>query len=172
MRQKAYAVALCGLLAAMGVAVMMAAGLIPILTYCSPMAASLFLLPVLREFGRGRAWMTWAATAALAAILCADREAAFFYIFLGYYPIVKPAYDRLGRVGWAVKLLHFAACIAAMYGLILYVLRLDIELTGTGFMLLLCVALVAVMLIFDVTLGRMTLLYDRRIRPVLFRRMR
>ena len=169
MRQKAYAVALCGLFAAMGVAVMMAAGLIPVLTYCSPMAASLFLIPVQREFGRGRAWMTWAATAALAAILCADREAAFFYIFLGCYPIVKPAYDRLGRVGWAVKLLHFAACIAAMYGLILYVLRLDIELTGTGFMLLLCVALVAVMLVFDVTLGRMTLLYDRRIRPVLFK---
>ena len=172
MRQKAYAVALCGLFAAMGVAVMMAAGLIPVLTYCSPMAASLFLLPVQREFGRGRAWMTWAATAALAAILCADREAAFFYIFLGCYPIVKPAYDRLGRVGWAVKLLHFAVCIAVMYGLILCVFRLDVEITGTGFTLLLCAALVAVMLVFDVTLGRMTLLYERRIRPVLFKRMR
>ena len=88
---------------------MMAAGLIPVLTYCSPLIASLFLIPILREFGKGRAWMTWAVTAALSAILCADKEAAFFYIFLGFYPILKPSFDKLGKPGWIAKLLYFAA---------------------------------------------------------------
>ena len=126
----AVSVAFCGVLAALGTAVMMAAGLIPVLTYCSPLVASLFLIPVLREFGKGRAWMTWAVTAVLSGILCADKEAAFFYIFLGYYPVLKPAFDRLGKAGWAFKLLLFAAALAAMYGLILFVLGMDIEIGG------------------------------------------
>ena len=146
---------------------MMAAGLIPVLTYCSPLIASLFLIPILREFGKGRAWMTWAVTAALSAILCADKEAAFFYIFLGFYPILKPSFDRLGKPGWIVKLLYFAAALAAMYGLILFVLRLDVEIEGTGFMVALYIALAAVMLLFDFVLQRLTFLYDARIRKYL-----
>ena len=163
----AYTVALCALFAALGAAVMMAAGLIPVLTYCSPLIASLFLIPILREFGKGRAWMTWAVTAALSAILCADKEAAFFYIFLGYYPILKPAFDKLGRVGWIAKLLYFAAALAVMYSLILFVLRLDIEIEGVGFMIALYAALAVVMLLFDYVLRRIVLLYDARIRKYL-----
>ena len=148
---------------------MMAAGLIPVLTYCSPLIASLFLIPILREFGKGRAWMTWAVTAALSGILCADKEAAFFYIFLSFYPILKPSFDKLGKLGWIAKLLYFASALAVMYGLILYVFGLDIEIEGTGFMVALYIALVAVMLLFDFVLKRMTLIYDRRIRPVIFK---
>ena len=170
--RSAYTVALCALFAALGVAVMMAAGLIPILTYCSPLIASLFLIPILREFGKGQAWMTWGVTAALSGILCADKEAAFFYIFLGCYPILKPYFDKLGKPGWLAKLLYFAAALAAMYGLILFVFGLDIEIEGTGFMVALYIALVAVMLLFDFVLKRMTLLYERRIRPVIFKNMR
>ena len=165
--RSAYTVALCALFAALGAAVMMAAGLIPVLTYCSPLIASLFLIPILREFGKGRAWMTWAVTAALSAILCADKEAAFFYIFLGFYPILKPSFDRLGKPGWIVKLLYFAAALAAMYGLILFVLRLDVEIEGTGFMVALYITLAAVMLLFDFVLQRLTFLYDVRIRKYL-----
>ena len=167
MMKPAYSVALCGLIAALGVAVMLAAGIIPVLTYCSPLIASLFLIPILREFGKGRAWMTWIVTAVLAGILCADKKAAFFYFFLGCYPILKPAFDKLGRAGWIAKLLYFAAALAVMYGLILFVLRLDIELEGTGFMIALYAALIAVMLLFDFVLQRITFLYDARIRKYL-----
>lgn len=165
----AYTVALCALLSALGAAVMLAAGLIPVLTYCSPLIASLFLIPVLREFGKGRAWMTWAVTAVLSGILCADKEAVFFYFFLGYYPILKPAFDKLGKAGWLVKLLYFAAALAVMYGLILFVLGLDIDIEGPGFMAALYIALTAIMLLFDFVLRRMTLLYERRIRSRLIR---
>jgi len=172
MRDTAYSVALCGLFAALGAAVMLAAGLIPILTYCLPLAASLFLIPVLYEFGKGRAWMTWIVTAALAAILCGDKEAAFFYAFLGYYPIVKPTFDKLGRVGFAVKLLFFAAVVTGMYALIVFVLGLDVEIERNGFLAALCAALTAVMLLFDYALRRMFLLYVKRIRPAVFKKPR
>ena len=172
-RENAHAAALCALLAALGTAVMLAAGLIPVLTYCSPLIASLFLIPVHREYGKGRAWMTWAATALLSGILCADKEAAFFYVFLGFYPILKPSFDRAGRFGgFAAKLLFFAAALLAMYSLILFVLGLDIALEGKRSILALCFALAAVMLVFDLVLRRMTLLYERRIRKVFFKRNR
>lgn len=172
MRGNAFTIALCSLLAALGVSVMLAAGLIPILTYCSPLIASLFLIPVLLELGKGRAWMTWAVTALLAGILCGDKEAAFFYIFLGYYPIVKPVFDKLGRRGWAAKLLYFAASVAVMYGLILFVLGMDVEIGGQGLLAAICLALVAVMLLFDLVLRRLFFLYEKRIRSVLFRSAR
>lgn len=169
-RESTYAIALCALLAALGVAVMLAAGLIPILTYCSPLMASLFLIPVLREFGKGRAWITWALTALLSGILCADKEAAFFYIFLGNYPILKASFDRVGRFcGLTVKLVYFAVALLAMYSLILFVLGMDIEVEGKKFMLWLYLALVSVMLIFDVVLRKMTALYERRVRTQFFK---
>ena len=166
---KAYRIALSSLIAALGTAVMLASGLVPILTYCSPLIASLFLIPLLAEFGAGGAWMTWAVTAALSLLLCTDKEAAFFYLFLGFYPILKPRFDRFGRLGILWKLLFFAAALAAMYGLILFVLGMDAGITGTGLMAAFYLALTAVMLLFDFVIRRMTLLYFRRLRPVLFR---
>ena len=56
-----------------------------------------------------------------------------------------------------------------MYGLILFVFGLNIEIEGTGFIIALYVALVAVMLLFDFVLRRMTLLYERRLRKLLFK---
>ncbi len=59
-----------------------------------------------------------------------------------------------------------------MYGLILFVFGLDIEIDGTSFMIVLYISLVAVMLLFDFVLRRIALLYERRIRSVVFRNMR
>ena len=72
-KSSSYRLAFCALLAALGTAFMLSGNLIPVLTYVSPMFASLTLIPVLREFGKKYAWMTWAVTAALAMMLCADR---------------------------------------------------------------------------------------------------
>jgi hypothetical protein len=166
---KAYRVALCSLIAALGTAVMLASGLVPILTYCSPLLASLFLIPLLAEFGAGGAWMAWGVTAVLALLLCTDKEAAFFYVFLGFYPILKPGFERFGRLGVLWKLLFFAAALAAMYGLILFVFRMDVGIVGRGWMAALYLVLTAVMLLFDFVIDRMSLLYERRLRPALFR---
>ena len=99
MRQKNHAMAfrlsLSSLMAALGTVLMLSSNLIPVLTYVAPMLASLTLIPILTEFGKKYAWMTWGVTALLALLLCADREAAFFYLFIGWYPILKPILDRI-----------------------------------------------------------------------------
>ena len=96
-------VAFCALMAALGTALMTTGGLIPIATYCSPLLAGILLLPVLYEFGRREGWMVWAVTAALSLILSPDKEAGSMYLFLGWYPILKPAFDRIRPrlLGWA-----------------------------------------------------------------------
>ena len=70
-----YEIAICALMAALAIVFMLLSSLIPVLTYVSPMLASLTLIPVLYEFGKKYAWMTWGVTTALALMLCADREA-------------------------------------------------------------------------------------------------
>ena len=73
----------------------------------------------------------------------------------------------------AVKLLFFTAALGAMYALLLWVLQLDTlteELGGAAqwMALLFFAALVAVMMLFDVALGRLRLVWLYRLRPRLF----
>ena len=165
-------IALCAVMAALGAAVMLSGGLIPILTYCSPLAAGLLLIPVIHEYGSGRAWMTWGVTAVLSLLLCADKEAAFFYLFLGYYPILKRDLDRIPTttVRLSVKLLLFAAVLALMYGLLYFILGLDsvvdeANAAGIALNLAVYIGLVAAMMIFDRAVRNITELYVRRLRP-------
>ena len=170
-KSPAYRLAFCALLAALGTAFMLSSNLIPVLTYVSPMFASLTLIPVLREFGKKYAWMTWAVTAALALMLCADREAAFFYLFIGYYPIIKPDLDRIrsrpARI--LVKLAVFTAAIALMVLSLLFVVGLNDIREALSWNIAFYTMMIAVMFLFDRTFASMTILYEKRLRPVLMR---
>ena len=55
----AFRLSLSALMAALGTVLMLSSNLIPVLTYVAPMLASLTLIPILTEFGKKYAWMTW-----------------------------------------------------------------------------------------------------------------
>jgi len=173
MRNKtsAYRLSLCALMAALGTAFMLCSNLIPILTYVSPLLASLTLIPVLYEFGKKYAWMTWAVTAALALILCADREAAFFYLFIGYYPIIKPDLDRIKNraARTAAKLAVFAAAITVMVLGLTFLLGVSDIREEFWLNVIFYVLMVVVMLLFDRACGVMAVLYEKRLRRMLVR---
>ena len=170
--RQSYTIAFCALMAALGTALMTTGGLIPVATYCSPLLAGILLLPVLYEFGKREGWMVWAVTAALSLVLSPDKEAGSMYLFLGWYPILKPAFDRLqpGVLRFLVKLALFALAFTAMYALLLYVFQLEqvvADLGELGFWMNLGLnaLLVVVMLLYDFILGRLWLLYRYRLRP-------
>jgi len=165
-------IAFCGVITAFGTLLMLTGGLIPVLTYCSPLAAGLLLLPVLFEFGTAPALLVWLATALVTLAIGADKEAAFFYIFLGWYPVAKPYLDRIRKkpLRIVVKLLLFSVLVAAMYWLLLAVFRLgtvvaDFGEFSTTLLIVFCALLAAVMLIYDVLLARMAVVYVRKLRP-------
>ena len=171
-KRPAYTVAFCSLMAALGTVLMLTGGLVPVMTYCSPLLAGVLLIPVLREHGIKWAWLVWLVTAALSMILSADKEAAFFYLFLGYYPILKLYLDRVKPKPLALllKLVFFALAVGAMYALIYFVFQLDVGLEeleelGKFAGIVFFVMLVVCMLIYDYALRNLAILYEYRLRP-------
>ncbi len=173
-RRQSARMAYCSMAAALSVALMLLGGLIPIATYAVPMLCGLALLPVLLEFGKRSAWLTWAAAALLSLILGLDKEASFFYLFIGYYPIVKWNLDRIRpkALRVAAKLALFAGSLAAMYALLALIFPLGDYLKefgemGAAMTAAFAALYAAVMLLYDRLLFPMSMIYMGRIRPKL-----
>ena len=124
MRNEAKYMALGGVTAALAITVMSLGTLIPLATYVCPMLCMLLLQAVLGLCGSRTAWAWYGAVAILSALLCPDKEAAAVFVFLGYYPIVKPRLDQ-SPFRWLYKLLLFNAATALIYSLLIFVLGMD-----------------------------------------------
>lgn len=167
-RARSRRMALCGALAALAVVLLSLGSVIPLATFAAPMLAMVCLLPALLEYGAGTALLLYAGTAPLALLLCADKELALFYAFLGWYPALRPRLARLPRpLRAAAKTGLFALALAAMYALALYVLRLEAvaaefsQYTAPMSAGLLALG-VGVCLAFDRALDVLTALYRKR----------
>lgn len=160
--------ALCGLLTALSAAFLAAGSLLPLATAACPMLAMLCLLPVLLDYGPKYALLVYAAVSVLALILCADKELALFYAFLGWYPALRPKLARLPRLlRIPVKCALFTLPMTVMYLLLIFLFQLEAvaeEFAGySGFMFAALVLLGnAAFLMQDVLLQRMSALYVRR----------
>jgi hypothetical protein len=115
------AVALGGVLAALAVVIMCMGGLIPVATFICPAVCMMIQAVVLRRCGRRFAWAWYGAVAILSLLMGPDKEAAAVFVFLGYYPILRPWLNKL-RPDWLFKGLYFNAVIAVLYTLLLKVL--------------------------------------------------
>ena len=163
--QTAKQLALGGVLAALAVVLLLLGGVIPIGTYIAPMLASLPLIVLLAELPKGLCLGWYAVVAILGVMLCPDKETAFVFVFLGWYPVAKPALDRLPRLPRiAAKLLIFNLAVAALYALLILVFRLEAlvqEAKETGLVLLLVLLVLGnvTFLLYDILLNRLTVLY-------------
>ena len=155
-------VATGGVFAALALVVMCLGGLIPVATFVCPMACCLIVKVVMGACGKRTAWTCYAAVAILSALLAPDKEAAGIFLFLGYYPMVKPRLDSV-KLGFLWKLVLFNASIALAYFLMLKLLgmgELAEEYAGMG------IFLTAVM----VVLGNVTFFLLDRLLELRFQR--
>lgn len=113
--------ALGGMMAALAMVIMCLGGMIPVATYACPMLCMLLLQFVLKSCGSRTAWAWYGAVALLSLLMGPDKEAAAVFVFLGYYPILRPALEKL-RLKWLWKGLLFNAAILAMYWLLIHLL--------------------------------------------------
>ena len=123
-RNGAKSVALGGVMAALAVVIMCMGGIIPLATYVCPMLCAVLLAAVLRLTGRRIGWAWYGAVSLLSLLLGPDKEAAGVFVFLGYYPIIKPWIDRR-KVPFLWKIMIFNLSIFVMYALLLYLFKLD-----------------------------------------------
>lgn len=115
--------ALGGVMAALALVVMCLGGMIPLATYVCPMFCAVLLMVVLKLTNARIAWAWYGAVSILAMLLGPDKEAAAVFVFLGYYPILKPWLDKR-KLAILWKLVLFNAAIFAMYSVLIYVFGL------------------------------------------------
>ena len=118
MRTEARKIAFGGMFAALAVVIMSLGGLIPVATFTCPMLCMLLLAFVTKMCGNRIGWAWYGAVAVLSLLLGPDKEAASVFVFLGFYPIVKPQFDRL-RFAVIPKLALFNVLILTMYALLI-----------------------------------------------------
>lgn len=114
-------IALGGIMAAAAVVVMGLGGLIPIATFVCPIICMTFLSFILKMCGRRIAWAWYGAVAILSLLLGPDKEAAGIFLFLGFYPIVKPGLER-SKIAIVWKFLLFNSLILLMYWILIHII--------------------------------------------------
>ena len=123
-RGEARVIAFGGMMAALAVTISFLGGFIPIATFTCPIISMLILAYVTRLCGRRIGWAWYGAVAILGLMLAPDKEAAAVFAFIGFYPIVKPRFDRM-KWGILLKAVLFNSLILLMYGLLIYLLGMD-----------------------------------------------
>lgn len=117
-------IALGGLLAAAALVILCLGGMIPLATYICPMLCAIVQYIVYRCCGRRIAWTWYVAVAILALLLGPDKEAALVFVMLGYYPMLKPFFEK-SRLAVLWKFLLFNGAVAILYSVLLKLLGLD-----------------------------------------------
>ena len=121
MKTPARVIAFGGMMAALAVVIMNLGGLIPIATFVCPMLCMMILAFVVKMCGIRTGWAWYGAVAILSVLMAPDKEAAAVFVFLGFYPIIKPNLDRM-KLGLLLKLIVFNAAILLMYGILIHLL--------------------------------------------------
>lgn len=123
--------AISGLLAAAAVVLMLLGGLIPMSTYTCPMLATLLCSVVFMLCGTKTALLWYVAVSILVLLTGSDKEAAFVFLLLGYYPVLKPRIDKSPlRLLWKVLLFNSVVLILT----VLLMILIGLEFSGkSGF---------------------------------------
>ena len=176
-KSKSWAMAYCGMAAALCIALMLLGAVIPIAMFIAPAVASFLIATVCVECGIRMAWTAYAAVSLLGLLFVPDKEIALiFTVLLGYYPLVKPRFDRIrpALLQTGCKLLLCNGAVLAMYGLLLILVPAgsvaqELRTTALAMSLItLAIGNVAFVL-YDRALHNMLLLYCIKWQPKLHR---
>ena len=169
-------IALGSMMCALGMVFMCLGTVIPIATFACPALTAVALIPVMEECGNRYAMCVWAATSALSLMFAPDKEAALLYLFLGYYPVLKPRFDRLRLTAARVlaKLALFDIAAGAMLACAVFLLGMQSILREymemSMWLIVVFVVLCNVtMLMYDRLYGLLKLVYRLKLRKKVFR---
>lgn len=109
MKNKTKNTAVCGLMTALSVVLMMLTTLIPVFMYVIPIVTGLLVLFVAEVSDKKWGVGVYFATSLLSLLLITDKEAALTYaLFFGYYPLIKDVMEKLPKaLSWVLKYLLF-----------------------------------------------------------------
>lgn len=160
--KKTLKTAMGGMCIALSTAIMLASSLMPTLTYAIPGMAALLVLFMSAECGPKWGLSVYAGTSIVSALVVPGKEAVAIYIaLLGYYPLIKPYFDKPKKVvSTIIKLVFFSVVIAATYCVLMFVFGISTELLKESERYLLPVVIVLGIVAF--------MLYDRALMLIEF----
>lgn len=167
--RRAHGVALGGMLTALSLILLLAAGIVPAGELVFPAICGILLVVVVFELNVKWAWSIFTAVSLLGLLLCPSKSVVIYYIFFfGHYPLVKSYVERLhSRVlQWVLKILLFNVCSISAYWLIVHLFGVSDVVTRYGYLLLLVLANTAFIL-YDIAVSRLIVTYVYHIRKYL-----
>lgn len=114
-------IALCGVLGALSVVLLLLGSVLQIATYAAPMLAAFLMIPVLQDCGPKYALLLYATVSILAVLLVPEAEMAFFYVLvMGYYPTLRLKLQTIKStlLRWLVKFAIFNAGTVLVYAVL------------------------------------------------------
>ena len=116
MKNKTKNTAVCGLMTALSVVLMLITTIVPVFMYVLPIVTGLLVVFIEDISNKQWAFGVYASTSFLALLLLTDKEAALTYVlFFGYYPLIKDIIEKLPKwVAWLLKLLIFNFAVVAI----------------------------------------------------------
>lgn len=166
--------ALCGVLAALAIALMFLGGVLPFASIACPVLASLVLVPVYAESGKTWSVLWYLAVAVLSALLTPEKESAILFVFFGYYPMLRKRIGHLRRHAWQwlLKLVYVNLTVLVAYALMIFVFQMEQIVAefaeAQAYLLALMLLLANVsFVIYDRLIDRLEVFYHVRLRPKL-----
>ena len=96
MNKNTMKIALCGVLGALAVTLLLMGFMFPFATYACPALAASLLMIIVYEYGVKTGLTLYAAVSILGLMMVPDQELVFMYIFVfGLYTVVKLPIDRI-----------------------------------------------------------------------------
>ncbi len=177
MKKNSMKIALCGMMGALCVTVMLMGYIFPFATYASPAVAAWLLIPIVYEYRQKTAFTLYVAVSFLVLMLVPEQEQALMFILVfGLYTVLKFSIDRIKNkpLRWIVKLAYANISIGAVYGLLLIVFPVSALINEfkeytAGFMFLLVVMMNIVFIMCDKACEKMLIIYVYKLRPKIFR---
>lgn len=115
-----------GMVSALSVVIMLITNVMPSMMYVVPIITGAIVFAVNEIIGKKWALGVFFVTSLISFILLTDKETALNYtLFFGFYPLLKPVYEKLPKgISWVVKLVTFNVAITAIGLIVTFIFRL------------------------------------------------
>lgn len=124
MRTSTRRMAICSMMAALSVVLMVLGAVLELGMYACPLFAGLCFIPIGQKYGRKYHITLFVASSLLCFLMVPNMEENLMFAGLfGWYPIVRPSLQKLPKViRWAAKLVIFNVVVIAIEWLVMTVL--------------------------------------------------
>ena len=115
-----------GMVSALSVVIMLLTNIMPSMMYVIPIITGAIVFAVNEIIGKKWALGVFFVTSFISFVLLTDKEAALNYtLFFGYYPLLKPLYEKLPKVlSWGVKVLTFNVALITIGLIVTFIFKL------------------------------------------------